>query len=98
MDQRYDPRLQVVMQGRYRSGNGRVHDVKISNLSRYGCRMWQNHSWLAIGAHISLRVETIGPIDSVVRWKNRDEMGVEFVTPLHPSVLEHLAAQFHKPE
>ena len=98
MDYRYDSRLPVTMQGRYRSGNGRAHDVQISNLSRSGCRMWQNHSWLAIGARISLRIESIGPIDSVVRWKNREEMGVEFVQPLYPSVLDHLAAQFTKPD
>lgn len=82
------------MQGRYRTGNGRVHDVQISNLSRSGCRMWQNHHWLEVGASIALRIENIGPIDSVVRWKNNNEMGVEFITPLHPSVLDHLAAHF----
>ena len=97
MDHRYDPRLPVKMQGRYRSGNGRAHDVQISNLSRSGCRMWQNHSWLSVGALISLRIGTIGPIDAVVRWKNREEMGVEFINPLHPSELDHLAAQFRNP-
>ncbi len=96
MDNRDDSRLPVTVQGRYRSGNGRVHDVRISDLSRKGCRMWQNHSWLQVGATLALRIENIGPIDSVVRWKDREEMGVEFITPLHPSVLNHLAAHFGK--
>ena len=42
MSERRDSRLPVQMQGRYRSGNGRVHDVQISNLSLTGCRMFQN--------------------------------------------------------
>ncbi|MDD3797916.1 MAG: PilZ domain-containing protein [Novosphingobium sp.] len=96
MDQRRDPRLPVTMQGRYRPGNGRVHDVQISDLSLAGCRMYQNHSWLEVGSRISLRIETIGPILSIVRWKDRYEMGVEFETPLHPSVLDHLAAHFDR--
>ena len=96
MDERREIRLPVRMQGRYRSGNGRVHDVQVSNLSAAGCRMFQNHSWLDIGDVISLRVENIGPIDAIVRWKDRTEMGVEFLTPLHPSVLEHLASHFPK--
>ena len=82
------------MHGRYRTGNGRVHDVQISNLSLTGCRMYQNHSWLDVDDTISLRIEVIGPILSIVRWKDRTEMGVQFENPLHPSVLDHLAAHF----
>ena len=91
MDNRHDRRIPVTIQGYYRSGNGRVYTVRISNLSRGGCRMKQNHNWLEVGAPIALK---IGPIDSIVRWKNSGEMGVEFAEPLHPSVFEHLAAHF----
>ncbi|MGD9473014.1 MAG: PilZ domain-containing protein [Novosphingobium sp.] len=96
MSERRDMRLPVKMQGRYRSGNGRVHDVQISNLSLTGCRMFQNHSWLGEGDPIALRIENIGPIDAIVRWKDRTEMGVEFINALHPSVLDHLAAHFDR--
>ena len=97
MDNRHDRRMPVAIHGYYRSGTGRVHDVQITNLSRSGCRMQQNHNWLDVGASIALKIDQIGPIDSVVRWKNSDEMGVEFADPLHPSVLDHLAAQFGTP-
>lgn len=94
MDNRHDRRIPVLIHGYYRSGNGRVHAVRISNLSRSGCRMQQNHNWLEVGATIALRIDQIGPIDSIVRWKNNGEMGVEFVDLLHPSVVDHLAAYF----
>ena len=94
MDNRHDRRIPVAIQGHYRSGNGRVYTVRISNLSRGGCRMKQNDNWLDVGASIALKIDQIGPIDSIVRWKNSSEMGVEFAAPLHPSVFDHLAAHF----
>ena len=54
----------------------------------------QNFSALAVGKHLSLRLDTLGPIESIVRWHDGLRVGIEFLTPLHPSMMDHLARLF----
>lgn len=90
MSIRREDRIPVEILSRYRTGSGRVHMVQVSNLSRSGCLLHQNFSALEVDKKLTIRLGAIGPIDSVVRWKDGLDVGVEFLDPLHPSVLDHI--------
>ena len=94
MQKRNEPRLPVEITSRLRTGSGQAHIVRVSNLSRSGCRLHQNYSALNVGKHLTIRLGEIGPIDSVVRWKDGLAIGLEFVTPLHPAMMDHLTRQY----
>jgi hypothetical protein len=90
MSERREQRIPVEILSRYRTGSGRVHTVHVSNLSQTGCLLHQNFSVLEQGKVLTIRLGEIGPIDSIVRWKKGLEVGIEFTTPLHPSVFDHI--------
>ena len=94
MQRRCESRIPVEILSRYRTGSGCAHHVHVTDLSRTGCLLHQNYSALVIGKHLSLRLGSIGPIESVVRWHDGLRVGVEFLTPLHQSVMDHLAGLF----
>lgn len=94
MQRRREQRIPVEILSRFRTGSGCAHNAYVANLSRTGCLLVQNFSTLPVGKRITIRLDTIGPIDSVVRWHEGRRVGVEFVVPLHHSVLEHLAERF----
>lgn len=91
-----EERIPVEILSQYRTGSGRAHIVQVSNLSRAGCLMHQNFSALDVGKNLTIRLGTVGPIDAVVRWKEGLDVGLEFLNPLHPSVLDHIVAQHGK--
>jgi hypothetical protein len=94
MQRRQESRIPVEILSRYRTGSGCAHTVHVSNLSRTGCLLIQNYAALPVGKVLSLRLDTIGPLEATVRWQNGRRVGVQFAAPLHPSVLEHLGQQF----
>lgn len=94
IQKRQEPRLPVEITSRYRTGSGQAHIVRVSNLSRSGCMLHQNYSALSVGRMLTIRLGEIGPIDSVVRWKDGLNVGLEFITPLHPAMMDHLTRQY----
>lgn len=89
-----EERIPVEILSQYRAGTARAHIVQVSNLSLSGCLLHQNFSVLEAGKHLTIRLGTVGPIDSVVRWKDGLDVGIKFLTPLHPSVFEHILTQY----
>jgi len=87
---RTENRHEVEIQGRYRIGNGLAYDVTVTELSHYGCRIFNRFSNLAQDRQISIRIGSIGPLFAQVRWREGDVVGIRFNQPLHPSVLEHM--------
>ena len=83
----------MVARMRANAGDGSSIPVNIVAFEAAPCAVLRS---LAEGDAIALRIENIGPIDAIVRWKDRTEMGVEFINALHPSVLDHLAAHFDR--
>lgn len=89
-EERSEPRINVSIQGRYRTGTGVARDVIVSDLSTMGCKFYDRYSNLQTGTRMSLRIGNIGPIDAVVRWRAGQIIGVRFDEALHPSVFEHM--------
>lgn len=89
-EERSELRHAVDIQGRYRTGNGLAKDVAVGDLSAHGCKFYDRFSNLGVGDYISIRIGSIGPIDAHVRWTRQFYAGVQFKSPLHPSVLAHM--------
>jgi hypothetical protein len=90
MKTRQHPRHLIDIQGRYRIGNGINKDVIVNDISIRGCSMFDRFSNLEIGGFVSIRIGSIGPIEAFVRWRRKNEVGIEFSYPLHAAVLEHM--------
>ena len=90
MESRHETRHPIEIQGRYRTGNGIARDVAITDLSTHGCRIFDRFSKLVGSSFLTIRIGSIGPLEAHVRWVEKGVIGLEFVRPLHPSVLEHM--------
>ncbi len=45
-------------------------------------------------APITIKIGPVGPVEAHVKWGQGEYVGVEFVTPLYPAVLDHIRAHF----
>ncbi|WP_390548128.1 PilZ domain-containing protein [Qipengyuania sp. MTN3-11] len=73
-------------------GVGGSREVTIFDLSEKGCCFRDDANRLALGDHIAVKIGPIGPIQANVRWRKHPHVGVQFVNPLYPSVLDHIRA------
>ena len=96
-NQRREPRHEVQVAGRYRSRVGTSRDIWIKDISETGCRFFDKFSVLPVDSSITFRVGTIGPISAKVRWREKSVIGIEFDSPLHPSVLDHIVRTMEEP-
>lgn len=96
-NQRREPRHVVQVAGRYRARVGTARDIWIKDISETGCRFFDKFSVLSVDTNITFRVGTIGPIPARVRWREQSVVGIEFDTPLYPSVLEHIVRTMDEP-
>ena len=43
---------------------------------------------------LTVKIGPVGPVEATVRWNRSDSVGVQFNSPLYPSVLEHIRNHF----
>lgn len=87
---RKDDRHAIEVWGQYRMSTGVRRDVPIKDLSETGCRFYDRFSSLLPGAEITLRIETLGPFNAVVRWQEGGYVGVEFGNRLYGPTFDHI--------
>ena len=92
-EHRLDERHEITIVARIRTPTG-SRDVTIEDLSGKGCKFADRSGYLAVGTPITVKLGPIGPVESLVRWREGKKAGVEFATPLHPSVLDHIRQHF----
>ena len=90
---RREQRHDISIIGRVRTGSG-ARDVTVRDLSESGCRFYDPLSPMPPGQNLTIKLGPIGPIDAVVRWRREDDVGIEFLNPLYPSVLDHIRQHF----
>ncbi|MXO55760.1 PilZ domain-containing protein [Pontixanthobacter gangjinensis] len=90
MQDRSSPRHSVTIIGNYRSGSGLKRQVTMTDLSETGCRFYDRRSVLQIGSTLTLRIQTLGPFDAIVKWMSEDRVGVQFANPIYGPVFEHI--------
>lgn len=83
-------RKRVGIAGRYRTGTGVPRDVWVTDLSKTGCRFYDKFGTMQPGRALTMRIGSIGPISSLVRWWDNHLNGIEFEEPLHDSVFDHI--------
>lgn len=93
MTDRAAERHEISIVGRVRMGTG-ARDVTIQDLSEHGCKFHDRFSSLPVGTAVTVKIGRIGPIEAYVKWRRNEVVGVKFVTPLYPAVLDHIRAHF----
>ncbi len=91
---RADRRI-VNLAARLRDPGAELADVDIQNLSLEGF-MARGHADLEVGAHVWLKLSGLEPQSSRVIWVEEDKAGFQFLTPLHPAVLNMLTSTDRK--
>lgn len=69
-------------------------DIRVTDLSAHGCRISTAGGNLAVGSHVFVGLDHLGPIRAHVRWCDQDIAGLEFDGSLHVAVLDHLLARW----
>lgn len=91
--ERAKPRHELTIVGRIFAVGG-SREVTIRDLSETGCQFVDPVNLMREGTRLTIKVGTIGPIDATFRWRRGPNVGIEFTTPLYPSVLEHIRKEF----
>lgn len=86
-------RHEITIVGRIFTAKG-SRDVTVVDLSETGCQFRDLARILEPGGRLTIKLGPIGPIEAAVRWRRSTKVGVQFSTPLYPSVLEHIRAHF----
>lgn len=84
-------RAPVRGRARFREPGFNPFEVELFDLSATGFRM-TTYARSEIGTHIWVNLPGLQPLEAVVRRIEGNDLGCEFVHPLHPSVAKHLQA------
>ena len=90
---RSDERHELTILGKIYTGQG-SRDVTILDLSESGCRFHDRFGMLAGETPLTIKIGPIGPVAARVRWRRKEYVGLQFDSPLHPSVLAHIRGHF----
>lgn len=88
-DARRATRTAVRARARFREVGANPYEVELHDLSATGFRM-QTYTRPAIGSHIWVTIPGLQSLEAIVRRHVGNDVGCEFVHPLHPSVAAHL--------
>lgn len=95
---RSDRRGSVTMSGAIRHNVTCRSGVSINDLSARGCRILTDDEGIAVGTSVYVRLDKLAPLRATARWRNGDQVGLEFDQPLYVAVLDHLLGQWHFPK
>lgn len=93
-ERRWDERHPVQVAGRYRRGVSGPRGVTVRDISISGCRFHAGDGRMETGEFLTLRVDTFGPLDAHVAWRDEQMHGVVFSRRLHVAVLDHIRDSF----
>lgn len=85
-------RTSVDGRARFREAGFNPFDAELFDLSSHGFRIF-TFSRQEIGKHIWVNLPGMNAVEAIVRRRDGDNYGCEFMNPLHPSVADHLKAK-----
>ncbi len=88
MQTRQKPRKALNLPGRFFTGLGVPVDVTMSDISVGGCRFPVGDQQFAIGTPLQIFIAGSGPHRAAIRWVEKGEAGVTFVSPLSEELVE----------
>ncbi len=86
---RREDRNTLEMNAHCRSARAQLK-VTIHNVSCHGCRISGSCLSVEEGQIVVLKTVGLEGLTGTVKWSQDDAAGVEFDTPLHPAVADHL--------
>lgn len=84
-------RRPVVLAATCRTQSGLRDSAHISDISRYGCRLWTSTLAVRLGTRIVIRPQGLEGMGGIVRWIDGQYAGIEFESPLYEPVVDHLS-------
>lgn len=84
-----DRRL-VFSQGKVRIGANTWVPVTITDITTSGCRIEAKEGLGLDAQEVWLKIENLSSIKAMIKWVLPTALGIEFVEPLHPAVVDHL--------
>ncbi len=88
-------RTDVSARARLREAGMNPFDVDLFDLSSTGFRFF-SYSPPAVDTHLWVNLPGLQLLEAVVRRVDGTNCGCEFVSPLHPSVTQHMQAKLRK--
>jgi len=76
---------------RCKTARGGSEAVWMLDLSPTGCQVQLQYGRLKVGERVVVHPHGLEGISGAVRWVKASNGGIEFTSPLHPSVADHLA-------
>lgn len=92
VEQRKFARVELGAPVSVRQREGGRENGTIQNLSVGGCAIEARGDY-PVGARLFVTIAHFQPFVGRVVWYNGDRFGVEFETPLHPAIVDHIAQQ-----
>ena len=77
--------------------NGRAYPVRLSEISKAGCRAEMGANPAKVGAKIVLELDPLVSLRATVRWTRVGQAGLSFANPLHGAMLLEFAARANRP-
>ncbi len=90
---REEYREPIEVWGSYRNGRGQSRDVHLRDLTPLGCQFYDKFGNLSVDSELVMKIDTFGAIAAIVRWAHNERVGVEFRSPLHIAIFDHLKAK-----
>ena len=94
-DGRRAARTDVSARARLRVAGMNPFDVDLFDLSATGFRFF-SYSPPAVDTHLLVNLPGLQLLEAVVRRVDKTNCGCEFVSPLHPSVTQHMQSKLRK--
>lgn len=91
--ERRDPRRELKAPAVIRNNfQGRIGG-QVIDISEHGCKLQLGTERGEIGDKVTIKLGNFESWPGVIRWVNGPIVGVEFASPLHSSVVDHLSSQ-----
>ncbi|MCT2559410.1 hypothetical protein N0B51_10510 [Tsuneonella sp. YG55] len=97
IERRRHPRMSTAIGGLVRTSLGARAPVEICELSESGFSVTTDRGPVPRASGYSVKIDGLETLETTLRWRGNDEAGFEFARPLHPAVVDHLAAK-HPPK
>ncbi len=92
MDRRRETRLSVHLPCSYQRPGEAPRTQFFEQLSRNGCRLVEYDTPLVVGEVFDVTLSGIETLGAKVTWVRKHLIGVEFITPLDPMMLDFFGA------
>lgn len=73
--------------------NGRAYPVRLSEISKAGCRAEMGTNPTKVGSRVVLELDPLVTLRATVRWTRVGQAGLSFANPLHGAMLLEFAAR-----